>query len=356
MIQSILSNLAIILLGHLLMSTLVDYKKKISDKVFPIIVVLLFSGVIISLFYLPISFGEYEEYRLDLRMIPLVFLAFFRGWRITLSVLIIATSWRLFMGGAGAITGVIFGMALPTLLALIVSSPNRTLKISWKDFWIVTVCWLISDTPIIFVMPNGLEVFKSVFIIRYLSILVVAFVYYTFILLAYKNATSQDKLKFLASHDYLTNLLNRNVFLERVEKRFSEQPMHHYILMIDIDHFKKLNDTYGHLAGDKVLQQFALLLKSYECEDLMVARYGGEEFIIYLKADDIEHPVKLVESIQNRIRATIFNIDSDKSVQITVSMGMAKIKSEDKLQEVISQADENLYIAKENNRDQLIVS
>lgn len=356
MIQSILSNLAIILLGHLLMSTLVDYRKKVTDRVFTILVVLLFSGVTISLFYLPISFGEYGEYRLDLRLIPLVFLAYFRGWKITVSVLIIATSWRLFIGGDGAIPGVIFGMILPTLLALIVSRPDRTLKISWKDFWIITVCWFSSDLPIIFVIPNGLEVFKSIFVIRYLSFLVVAFVYYTFILLAYKNETSQKQLEFLASHDFLTKPLNRKVFLERVEKILDNDHKHHYILMIDIDHFKNLNDTYGHLAGDKVLKQFASLLKSYEHEDLMAARYGGEEFIIYLKTDNTEQAIKIVENIQHKIRTTPFNIDNNKTVQITASMGMVKIKSEEKLQEVIRQADANLYIAKENNRDQLIVS
>lgn len=84
MFQSILSNLAIILLGHLLMSTLMNYRKCLSKSLVFICIVLLFSGVIITMFYLPIQFGEY---RFDLRLIPLIFLALFRGWKATLPIL-----------------------------------------------------------------------------------------------------------------------------------------------------------------------------------------------------------------------------------------------------------------------------
>ena len=86
MIQSILSNLAIILLGHLFMSMLMSQKKRLSEKVFSIFIVLLFSIVIISMFYLPI---QIDDYNFDLRLIPLMFLAIFRGWKIALPTLII---------------------------------------------------------------------------------------------------------------------------------------------------------------------------------------------------------------------------------------------------------------------------
>lgn len=352
MYQSILSNLAVILLGHLLMNTLINYQNRLPNNLVNPLIVLLFSGVIITMFYLPISFGEY---RLDLRLIPLIFLALFRGWKITLSILFIASSWRLFMGGDGAVPGVLFGMIMPTLFALSFYKPNKALKINLKEFLIVTVCWFISDFPIIFIFPNGLEIFKNIFLIRYTSFLAVAFIYYTFILLAYKNEALKNELEFLASHDPLTGLLNREKFLKIVEGKIMNTHMNHYIAMIDIDHFKQLNDTYGHLAGDHVLKQFASIFKKYECENLKVARYGGEEFIIYLKAINTEQAAKTLEKIQNEIRATLFQLDDEHSMTVTVSIGLAKFGTGSQLQDVISQADKNLYLAKEKDRDQLVI-
>src|SRR5690625_6224545 len=81
MFQSILSNLAIILFGHLLMTSLISYRKHIPRRLLQILIVLLYSGTIVTMFYLPIQFGEY---RLDLRLIPLIFLALFRGWKVTI--------------------------------------------------------------------------------------------------------------------------------------------------------------------------------------------------------------------------------------------------------------------------------
>lgn len=97
MVQSILSNLAIILLGHLLMSTLMNYRGRFTKVTLNCSIVLLFSTVVIAMFYLPIRFDA--NYQVDLRLIPLLLLAIFRGWKITLPVLVISSAWRLGMGG-----------------------------------------------------------------------------------------------------------------------------------------------------------------------------------------------------------------------------------------------------------------
>ena len=104
MIQSILSNLAIILLMHLIMCIIVDNRKRLPSQLFSLFIVLLFSGAVISMYYLPIEFGG--GYRVDLRLIPLIFSAYFRGWKVTLPVLIIVTVWRFFAGGIGSIPGI----------------------------------------------------------------------------------------------------------------------------------------------------------------------------------------------------------------------------------------------------------
>ena len=115
MIQSILSNLAIIFLMHIIMGTIMNYKERLNKIVFFLSVVLLFSSAVISMFFLPIEFGEYK---FDLRLIPLIFLALFRGWKLTISVLSIVSIWGYFLGGMDVVPDIIFGMIIPTLFVL----------------------------------------------------------------------------------------------------------------------------------------------------------------------------------------------------------------------------------------------
>lgn len=353
MFQSILSNLAILLLGHLLMSTLMNYRERFSEKLLYMCIVLLFTGVIITMFYLPIQFGGY---RLDLRLIPLLLLAVFRGWRITLPVLIFVSTWRYLMGGDGAVPGIIFGMILPTLFTLSYCKFKIKKSNVIEMVLIITVCWLISDFPILIIVPNGTDIFKEIFLIRYSSFLGATFIYYSFILLEYKREALKKQLTFLAMHDPLTKLLNRKEFFQAVEEKITESDLKHYIAMIDLDHFKKLNDNYGHIAGDNILMQISSILRKYESENVIASRYGGEEFIIYLGTNSPEQGVRIVKEIQNEIRTTLFKIDHDLSIPISVSIGLAIKEEELLLKDLIKKADKNLYVAKERGRDRLIIS
>ncbi len=353
MFQSILSNLAIILLGHLLMSTLMNYRERFPEKLLYMCIVLLFSGVIITMFYLPIHFGGY---RLDLRLIPLLLLAVFRGWRVTLPVLFIVSTWRYFIGGDGAVPGIMFGMILPTLFTLAYFMFKKKKSKVIEMVLVVSVCWLISDFPIVFIVPNGIEIFKDIFLIRYASFLGATFIYYSFIVLEYKREALKEQLTFLARHDPLTKLLNRTEFIKAIEGKITASHLNHYIAMIDIDHFKKLNDNYGHVAGDNILINVSAIFKKYEGENVIASRYGGEEFIIYLGTNAPDQGVAIIKEIQNEIRATAFKIDDDHSISISVSIGLANMKDGLLLKDIIKEADKNLYMAKEKGRDQLIIS
>ncbi|MEC1718721.1 GGDEF domain-containing protein [Schinkia azotoformans] len=352
MFQSILSNLAIILLGHLLMSTLMNYRERFPEKLLYMCIVILFSGVIITMFYLPIQFGGY---RLDLRLIPLLLLAVFRGWRITLPVLFVVSTWRYLMGGDGAVPGTIFGMILPTLFTLAYYKFKTKKSNVIEMVLIITVCWLISDFPILIIVPDGMRIFKDIFLLRYASFLGATFIYYSFILLEYKREALKKQLTFLAMHDPLTKLLNRNEFIKVVEEKITESHLNHYIAMIDIDHFKKLNDNYGHIAGDTILIKVSSIFKKYESDHVIASRYGGEEFIIYLGINSPEQGVMIINKIQNEIRETSFKIDNDLSIPISVSIGLAKKEEGLLLKDLIKKADKNLYVAKEKGRDRLMM-
>ncbi|MGN7476377.1 diguanylate cyclase [Solibacillus silvestris] len=351
MIQSILSNLAIILVGHLLMNMLVNQKNRFSGKFFSLCVVLLFSTVIIILFYLPI---EIDGYKFDLRLIPLIFLVIFRGWKTALATLAIVCIWRYSMGGVGTLPGILAGMVGPTLFVILLHSLKFKLDKLHEKIFLLTVCWFISDFPIVFIIPDGWEVFKGFFLIRYTSFLIVAFTYYSFIKAEHKKEYYKNELERMAWHDPLTNLLNRKKFIELLEAKTSVSGKNRYIAMIDIDHFKNINDTYGHIAGDDVLLQLSAIFKKQKGKNMIFARYGGEEFIVYLEAANLDESINTLEHLLQRVRSTPFEIDGKHELYLTLSIGLATLDKNASLKEVIYTADRLLYIAKEKGRDQLI--
>ncbi len=348
MLQSILSNLAIILLLHLTMS-IVFYFSKIPPRVRSIIVIILMSLSVISMFYLPIRF---DNYYVDLRLIPLVFVAYFQGWKVAIPTLIIASVWRFFMGGDGMIPGIIFGMVGPTLLALAFHPRSKLNKNYVEKIFIIIGSWLICDIPIIFIIPNGTEFFLDIAFARLSSFIITAAILYTFIMQDRQRRYLYNELVVLAGEDSLTKLMNKRKFFEVVEKLKCEQKSNQFIAMMDIDHFKRVNDTYGHLVGDQVLVDIAKILVEFESDSVKVARYGGEEFILYIGNSTEEQARSILENLSKKIKSYSFLINSDY-IHITVSIGLATIENFD-IFYAISKADENLYTAKNKGRNCIV--
>jgi len=303
------------------------------------------------MFYLPINI---DGYKFDLRLIPLIFLAMFRGWRITLSTLIIVCTWRYFMGGVGTIPGILAGMVGPTLFVLLYCAIKKETNKLYNPIFILTVCWFISDFPIVFIIPNGWEVFKGFFLIRYTSFLIVAFIYYAFIKAEHNRVYYKKELERMAWHDQLTNLLNRSKFIELIEAKKDTCAANQFIALIDIDHFKKINDTYGHMVGDCVLTELASVFNKNKKCNMIFARYGGEEFIVYLEAPTIEDTIATLESLRQVVRSTPFKVDDVSYLHLSISIGVAQLENGVPLKDIIHLADQHLYIAKEQGRDQLI--
>ncbi|TKB07245.1 diguanylate cyclase domain-containing protein [Desulforhopalus sp. IMCC35007] len=165
--------------------------------------------------------------------------------------------------------------------------------------------------------------------------------------------TKNRELEFLASHDPLTLLMNRRALNQSFNLAFSQAQKNGTELscvMCDIDHFKAVNDRYGHATGDKVIKMVALLLQKHFREDDLVGRYGGEEFCIVLPDIDI----RLAAKISNRVRQAIKE-DSTAGVQVTMSFGVSSIKlNAHEPSELTNQADKALYIAKESGRNRVV--
>lgn len=150
--------------------------------------------------------------------------------------------------------------------------------------------------------------------------------------------------------DPLTKLYNRNGFSEKTKASFNE--LHHgevYLVMSDIDNFKHINDTWGHIVGDEILCAIADIYRSNIRQGDVVGRFGGEEFIILLHSVDEKSSIALVERLRKKIEDQIFI----NNIRITASFGAAKIDKSSHLINSIEIADKHLYIAKNNGRNQV---
>ena len=167
----------------------------------------------------------------------------------------------------------------------------------------------------------------------------------------------QQSLRFAATHDFLTNLLNRAEIMAALEREFSragreEKPA--TVILADIDHFKRVNDTMGHAAGDEVLKQVASRLKADLRPYDLLGRYGGEEFIIILPGCSIEvgarRPNEIRELVAKGPLKTAFG-----STLATVSMGVTATPATrgGSIAELLYEADTSLYAAKRNGRNRI---
>jgi diguanylate cyclase (GGDEF)-like protein len=165
-----------------------------------------------------------------------------------------------------------------------------------------------------------------------------------------------EQMNILATTDGLTEISNRRYFLTSAEKEFERSIRYMEslsIIMIDIDHFKKVNDTYGHTTGDEVLHETAQICKQSLREVDLIGRYGGEEFIILLPETDAVEAYLVAERLCTLIADHKFNTKSG-IIHITASLGVASI--EDKgysIKSLLDHSDQALYTAKQEGRNRV---
>ena len=161
----------------------------------------------------------------------------------------------------------------------------------------------------------------------------------------------------LAQIDELTRLNNRRAFFERSHHAFEQSKRFGHptsIIMMDIDHFKAINDSYGHSAGDKVLQAVADLLKKLVREIDIVARIGGEEFAFTLPETGLEDAANLANRLRSGIEDLVVTNDGHK-VNCTASFGVATSKdNNESIEALLWNADNALYVAKNKGRNQIM--
>lgn len=201
------------------------------------------------------------------------------------------------------------------------------------------------------------EAYLLVFAIcSYLIVAVAVFVLLNIVILRYERQKQELHLKnvqldYMATHDALTQIYNRGYLMKEIEKRIQADNTAFIAVIMDIDNFKQLNDTYGHSFGDYVLSTFARIMEKEVGEDGFVARFGGEEFMIIYDHDKQEAALQILHNIATELE-TYFQ--KEKQISITFSGGLELYSSKKKIDELIVNADNKLYQAKRNGKNQII--
>lgn len=157
--------------------------------------------------------------------------------------------------------------------------------------------------------------------------------------------------------DGLTQVHNKRYLFEALEREVMRARRHDRelsVLMFDIDHFKRINDQYGHLAGDYVLRELARVVQDRIRRDEVFARYGGEEFVILLPETPLDGAAALAESLRSKVELHKYVFQGER-IPVTVSIGCALLTEDASARDLIQRADEKLYDAKRGGRNRVCV-
>lgn len=173
------------------------------------------------------------------------------------------------------------------------------------------------------------------------------------------EAAYHEEIYRMSIMDGLTGVHNKRYFLELMERELAtsvRQQTPLSLIMMDIDHFKKINDTHGHLVGDEVLREFATRLNNCRRQDDLLCRYGGEEFVLILSETPLTAAIQLAERCRLAVAQESFST-SESSIDVTVSIGAASLNLEHQRitrATLLELADQQLYLAKKSGRNRVM--
>ncbi|UIP29055.1 diguanylate cyclase [Photobacterium sp. TLY01] len=156
----------------------------------------------------------------------------------------------------------------------------------------------------------------------------------------------------IRSEDQMTGLKNKNSLRQHMEQKLTDGATGYFLAMIDVDDFKSVNDTYGHLLGDQVILNVASQMKRSFPPQAVLCRYGGEEFAVLMEAPDQETALKTLDDFRAKVEGSLITVHEGRSFAITVSIGFAPLRQG--MESTISSADRALYQAKSQGKNQVL--
>ena len=238
--------------------------------------------------------------------------------------------------------------------------PTRISALARRHLALVMMAPYLLGLSIIDISPDAAEISFLILIVASSQIvgLVVALLVLSFGNLERRSHIMQRRAETRAMRDGLTGAMNRASFTHHAHREIVQQRSIKStvsLLFVDADHFKRINDTYGHNTGDQVLKRIIRLMRGCLRKGDTVARWGGEEFIVLLPATDLQGALLLAEKIRQRIEVEHFD-ELATGLQVTVSIGCVEMSSSEGLDELVAMADRALYEAKHRGRNQTVAA
>lgn len=248
-------------------------------------------------------------------------------------------------------------LLLPSGVCLLLSEENKLSKLMIIALatGLFFLCENFQNEPLV-VLSQEAEywIFASTIVV------IVVEIYVAMSIFSKTISVHEQELKVMATTDALTLINNRRTFMSIGDEIFAyakryDEPFS--IILMDIDHFKKVNDQYGHLVGDKVLKNIAKLLRSLIRESDLLARYGGEEFILLLPNTPKDAALTFAENLRQQVEKSQVDCGNGLTVSCTLSLGVAEYQSNFiTLDEITNAADQALYQAKKHGRNKVVSS
>ena len=203
--------------------------------------------------------------------------------------------------------------------------------------------------------PQYQEIYDAYRIpLGFLNLLITIFtLFYVSNLYFFELNNAHEKLAYTSNHDLLTGLFNRRFFEYIMKRNKSEIENKYTIAIFDIDDFKKINDTYGHQAGDEVLKMVSKVIEPTEEKEYVPVRWGGEEFILFMPQTDEERAFGYLLELCDKVRNTTVEFDN-KKINVTITIGMCTGTGLTDYESVIRIADDRLYTGKRSGKNRVV--
>ena len=311
-------------------------------------------GSILILYSIPID----EKILLDLRYFPILFMAFYSSMTAAVFASVLIALFRILIQSVSEVSLLAAGI---TLAIGIGSGWIGRLSMSLARKWIAAtalVCILTGSAAWSLLRLNTDRI--SIIATYLSSIMVMAFLMYAFLTYITSVNRKLELLREEAEKDFLTGLKNPRQFYKSLNHYFTvtmENERKVSLLYLDVDHFKAVNDTYGHSGGDLVLQELGKILKRATRSHDIVSRKGGEEFAALLIDCNLEQAMAAAERIRRNVESYDFKLHNHTSTHITVSIGVSAIPEKtQEISKLLEQADRALYAAKNAGRNRVEVA
>jgi len=308
------------------------------------------SGVVLFQFPVPIAEGVF----LDLRSVLPALAGFAGGPLSGLLVAFVLAAYRIYIGGAGMVAGSVVLLSAGLLGGLLGVGLSALTRPAGKLLWRTLVIFGVS-TLALGLVPGA----RGQILMENYPLMVAFYTAGFFVCLGifrvhYQADKSHREMERIAQTDPLTSLLNMRTFESALNQSLGEGPA--YLLIFDLDRFKLVNDTYGHIFGNEVLVAVAGLMRSQIRAGDLAFRYGGEEFAVLLRTCSAEQAVQVAERLRAVVSAHSFAPAEGQALHVTISGGLVPLRADQPVERQVGEADALLYQAKAAGRNRILAA